>query len=180
MKLTLPNRAFSTALLLAFLLTTYLARADEPTGVRFFKGTWKELLAEAKKQNKPIFVDVYTTWCGPCKQMAKEAFSNKAVGELLNANFVNYQLDAEKGEGVNVAKQYTVTGYPTSLYLTAAGSVLSRNEGYGNVTYFIRDANKALEAAKDPKPIALWDKQFATGKRNAAFLSEYLGKRARM
>lgn len=75
-------------------------RTDEPSGIKFFTGSWKAVLAEAKRQNKPVFVDIYTTWCGPCKLMAKEAFPNPTVGEKFNSSFVSYQIDAEKGEGV--------------------------------------------------------------------------------
>lgn len=93
---------------------------DEPPGVTFLKGSWKDALAEAKRQNKPIFLDVFTTWCPPCKRMAKEAFPNARVGAKFNIHFINYQLDAEKGEGIAIAKQYAVASYPTALYIDSA------------------------------------------------------------
>ena len=166
--------------LLLVLLTATIARADEPVGIKFFTGTWKELLAEAKKQNKPIFVDIYTTWCGPCKKMAKEAFPDKAVGELFNASFVSYQIDAEKGEGLDVAKQYAITAYPTSLFVSADGGLIQRTVGYTDVKGLMAEASMAVEAAKDPKPIGMWDKEFVDGKRDAQFLSSYLAKRAKL
>lgn len=43
-------------------------------GIEFFHGTWEEAKAEAKKQNKKIYIDFYTKWCGPCKAIAKEVF----------------------------------------------------------------------------------------------------------
>ena len=52
---------------------------EEEKGIQFFKGTWNELLAEAKKQNKPIFVDVYTTWCRPCKVLDKDVFRTRKL-----------------------------------------------------------------------------------------------------
>ncbi len=149
-------------------------------GIRFFTGSWKDVLAEAKKQNKPVFVDIYTTWCGPCKLMAKQAFPDKAVGDLFNANFVSYQIDAEKGEGIAIAKQYAITAYPTSLFVSADGSLIQRTVGYGGIKGFMEEAAKAVEAAKDPKPIAVWDKEFVEGKRDAAFLKGYLIKRAKL
>lgn len=172
--LTNLYRPLSLALLLCI---SPLARAEDPVGIRFFTGTWQGLLAEAKKQNKPIFVDVYTTWCGPCKLMAKEAFPDKAVGELFNANFVSYQIDAEKGEGLAVAKQYNVTAYPTSLFVSADGNLIQRTVGYGGIKGLLDEAGKAVEAAKDPKSVAVWDKEFADGKRDADFLKSYLAKR---
>ena len=52
---------------------------EENKGIQFFKGTWNELLAEAKRQNKPIFVDVYTTWCRPCKVLDKDVFRTRKL-----------------------------------------------------------------------------------------------------
>ncbi|MEZ0611309.1 thioredoxin family protein [Fibrella sp. WM1] len=151
---------------------------EDPVGINFFTGTWKDVLAEAKKQKKPVFVDIYTTWCGPCKRMAKEAFPDKAVGDLFNANFVSYQIDAEKGEGIEVAKKYNVTAYPTSLFVSADGDLIQRTVGYGGIKGLLDEANKAVEAARSTKPIAVWDKEFANGKRDADFLKTYLTQRA--
>ncbi|WP_375444320.1 thioredoxin family protein [uncultured Fibrella sp.] len=181
MQSPLRLRPMQLALLLAFSFVTFIARAgDDPVGIRFFTGSWKEVLAEAKKQNKPIFVDIYTTWCGPCKLMAKQAFPDKTVGDLFNANFVSYQIDAEKGEGIAVAKQYTITAYPTSLFVSADGSLIQRTIGYSGIKGFLDEANKAVEAAKDPKPITVWDKEFVDGNHDATFLKGYLAKRAKL
>lgn len=43
-------------------------------GIEFFHGTWEEALEQAQIQDKVIFVDAYTTWCGPCKRMSKNVF----------------------------------------------------------------------------------------------------------
>ena len=53
-------------------------------GIVFFKGSLKDAKAKAKKENKLIFIDCYTTWCGPCKNMSKKTFVNKEVGEYYN------------------------------------------------------------------------------------------------
>lgn len=172
-------------LCLSMLLLTLPGRStplstDTPSGIKFFTGSWKDVLAEAKRQNKPIFVDIFTTWCGPCKQMAKEAFPDAKVGEKFNANFVSYQIDAEKGEGIELARKYVVTAYPTSLFVGASGELIHRIVGYGGITGMLTQADKALEAAKDPNPLSAMDKQFAEGKREPDFLVAYLQKRARM
>lgn len=117
---------------------------DEPPGVTFFKGSWKEALAEAKRQNKPIFLDVFTTWCPPCKRMAKEAFPNARIGAKFNVHFINYQLDAEKGEGIAIAKQYAVASYPTALYITPDGGLVHRSVGYGGVNAMMDQADLVL------------------------------------
>lgn len=166
--------------LLAGLLSIFctIARADEPPGIKFFTGSWQNVLAEAKRQNKPIFVDVYTTWCGPCKQMAKEAFPDAKVGEKFNTSFVNYQIDAEKGEGRDIAKKYAVAAYPTSLYVLPDGSQIQRTVGYGGIKGMLEQANQALVAANDPNPLSAMEKQYKDGKHDPEFLAAYLQKRA--
>src|SRR3712207_4751006 len=77
-------------------------------GIKFFQGSFEQALAEAKKQNKPLFVDFYAVWCGPCKRMAKTVFTQDSVGSYFNDKFISLQLDAEKSDNVAIAKQYKV------------------------------------------------------------------------
>ena len=165
------------ALLISFSLPSC---ADEPSGIKFFTGSWNDVLAEAKRQNKPVFVDIFTTWCGPCKLMAKQAFPDPKVGEKFNANFISYQIDAEKGEGVAVAKKYAVDAYPTSLYVAANGDLIHRAIGYGGIKGMLEEANKAIEAVRDPNPLSAMEKQYESGKREPEFLAGYLQKRAKV
>ena len=61
--------------------------------ISFVEGTWEEVLEKAKEENKIIFVDVYATWCGPCKMMAKEVFTQQEVADFHNATFINAKFD---------------------------------------------------------------------------------------
>ena len=101
----------------------------EETGISFFHGTWSEALAKAKAENKLIFVDAYTTWCGPCKWMSRNAFTDAEVGEFFNKNFICVKVDCEKGEGIELARKWKITAYPTLLGIDAAGNVKQRNVG---------------------------------------------------
>lgn len=122
--------------------------ADEPTGIRFFTGSWAQVLAEAKRQNKPLYVDFYTTWCPPCKRMAREAFPNPQIGEKFNARFINYQLNAEYGEGLALAKRYAVASYPTALYVTPTGEIVHRSVGYAGIKSMLEQADLVLTMPK--------------------------------
>ncbi|MFD1141381.1 thioredoxin fold domain-containing protein [Larkinella insperata] len=164
-------------LAIVFSLAFSVTYADETTGVKFFTGSWKEVLAEAQRQNKPVFVDIYTTWCGPCKKMSKEAFPDAKVGDKFNAHFVSYKIDAEKGEGIELARKFRVTAYPTSLFVSTKGDLIYRAIGYGGIDGLLAEADKAIEAAKDPKTLAEWEKEFESGKRDPEFLTTYLKKR---
>ena len=58
-------------------------------GIEFFHGTLEEAKEIAKRENKLIFIDCYTTWCGPCKMLSKFVFTDPEMGEFYNENFIN-------------------------------------------------------------------------------------------
>ena len=78
--------------------------------------TLDQAVEQAKKENKLVFVDFYTDWCGPCRVMANTVFPQKKVGDYFNARFVCIKLNAEK-EGKEDAATYQVKAYPTFLVL---------------------------------------------------------------
>ena len=116
----------------------------EIPGIKFFQGSLKEAKAKAKKENKLIFIDCYTTWCGPCKSMAKKTFVNKEVGEYYNKNFICLKMDMEKGEGIKIAGNYSIEAYPTYLFLDSKGEVKHRDLGFIDATRFIEVGKTAL------------------------------------
>lgn len=146
-------------------------------GINFYSGTWKEVLAEAQKQKKTIFIDIYTTWCGPCKQMSKNVFTDTRVGDKFNASFINYKIDAEKGEGTELAAKFGVLAYPTYLFVSPEGELIYRSMGLMSADKFIIEADKALEFARVYSPMAVMDREYNAGKRSPEFLYEYLKRR---
>jgi thiol:disulfide interchange protein len=114
--------------------------------INFFQGTWKETVEEAKKQKKLIFVDAYAVWCGPCKWMDANAFTDADAGKFYNKNFINYKFDMEKGEGVQFAMKYRVTAYPTLLYINPNNEeVIYRVMGAKNAAQLISEGENALK-----------------------------------
>lgn len=106
-------------------LFTVGLQAQDAVGIDFsHDATFEELLAEAKEQDKLIFVDAYATWCGPCKMMERRVFNKEAVGEFFNANFINLKLDVERGEGPTLARRYGVRAMPTYLFIDGDGNVV--------------------------------------------------------
>lgn len=105
-------------------------KEDTAEGIQFFKGTFQEALEKAKTENKPIFLDIYATWCDPCKMLKKHTFSDKEVGNYYNANYINIAIDGETKEGSALANKYCIQGYPTLLILDNKGKQLSKQVGF--------------------------------------------------
>ena len=163
---------------LLFTINGFLLFAQD--GIRFEQGDWATILAKAKSAQKPIFIDVYTSWCGPCKKMAKDIFPLKEVGEKFNASFINYKIDAEKGEGIEIAIRYKVNSYPTYLFVTGDEVLVYRSLGSMPADKFLGEASIAITEFKDPKPLAAWEDEYEEKKTDSAFLAKYLQKRKKL
>lgn len=87
------------------------------SGIVFEHGTWEAAKQKAMSENKLIFADFYTAWCGPCLSMAENVFVLPEVGSFYNSNFVNTKVDAENGEGADLAAKYKIASYPTYLFI---------------------------------------------------------------
>lgn len=109
---------------------------DLETAVTFHKISFEEAQRKAKTENKMIFVDFYTAWCGPCLEFSRTVLTDPEVGEVMNKNFVSLKFDAEKGSGIALAKRYNVTSYPTLLVISQDGEVM---EDIGNNLLPTRD-----------------------------------------
>jgi len=98
-------------------------------GIAFEQGSWEQVVQKAKSGKKPIFLDVYATWCGPCKLLRTVTFPNKKLGAYYNEHFVNVSIDAETPEGRKIANLYGVSAYPSLLYLDSDGTVIAGATG---------------------------------------------------
>jgi thiol-disulfide isomerase/thioredoxin len=94
--------------------------------VQWRGGEFAGALAEAQKAQKPVMVDIFATWCGPCKELDAKVYSDPDAARSLNERFVSYKLDGEKGEGPALMKKYNAVGYPTVLFLTPQGEEIDR------------------------------------------------------
>lgn len=147
-------------------------------GIEFENGSWKEVLEKAKQTHKPIFVDVYTSWCGPCKTMSNNIFPQAKVGRIYNSQFICYQVDAERGgDGFAIAKAYQVKAYPTYLFINPDGTLFYRALGARDEENFIGVARYALANFKrDPQPEQLSDAECTRRANDTIFLLDRLQK----
>jgi len=111
-------------------------------GVQFQKITFAQALQKSKTENKLIFMNVYAVWCGPCKLLKDRTFQSDKVANLLNSNFINIDVDAEKGEGIELAQRYNVEAHPLMLLINSEGKVVKSILGY-------RKDNQLVDEVKD-------------------------------
>lgn len=130
-----------------------LGLTAQSKGVNFENLTLNEAQAKAKaikKAPKLIFMDCYTSWCGPCKDMTNNVFPQEVCGNFFNANFVNVKFDMEKGEGLEIRKRYAVSVYPTFLILDADGNEINRVIGSDKAEPFIEKVKLAMNQSNSP------------------------------
>ncbi|MBR8536912.1 thioredoxin family protein [Carboxylicivirga sediminis] len=153
---------FSMALLNGF--------AQSSEGIQFTHGKWEEVKQLAKEHNKPIFIDCYTSWCGPCKMLSKNVFTQAVVGQLFNNNFINYKIDMEKGDGPALKSQYNVAAYPTLIWVDAEGNELHKVVGAPNTDELLQLANVVLEG----KGLAALKRNYQASPENYELMLKYI------
>lgn len=139
--------------------------------IAFKDADWKTQLATAKKENKIIFFDAYTSWCGPCKMMAKDVFTKDDVADLFNNTFLNVKYDMEKGEGPALKDKYEVSAFPTYLFINGDGEIVHKIVGSMPAPEFIAEASKALKPESTTYGLA---KKFNGGDHSQATAIAYM------
>lgn len=114
-------------------------------GITFIEQDWDKALKTAQSQNKLVFLDIYATWCGPCKMLKQYTFTDAKVGEFFNKNFINVSVDGEKGVGPGLAEKFAIEGYPTLIVADASGKPVLVTAGYLPSDVLLNFANEALK-----------------------------------
>lgn len=117
----------------------------ESDEIEFTNGKWSEITAKAKKSNKYIFVDAYTTWCAPCKLLKSKTFREKEAAIYFNKNFINVTIDMESDEGIALAEKWKITAYPTLLFFTPQGKLVMKQAGFVNGKQLTEFGEQALK-----------------------------------
>ena len=162
-----------TFLILTMWFNTTLSAQETTKGISFHDNKpWKEILQLAKKENKLIFMDCYTSWCGPCKALAKNVFTQEKVGDFFNPRFINVKYDMEKGDGKMLNEQYKkhIIGYPTLLLINAEGKVLQQLAGYKDADELI----VGIRSASEGKELFSLAAEYQKGNREISFMKEFI------
>lgn len=139
-------------------------------GVNFEPLTFDEALAKAKKENKLVFLDCYTEWCGPCRAMLTNVFSRKEAGDFFSPKFVCVKFNMEKGEGLELREKLGVKSYPTFFIICPNGSVQHKIVGGDVLEQFITKVGRGLDTKTS---YAYLNKIYAKGKMTRPQLMTY-------
>jgi thiol:disulfide interchange protein len=130
-------------------------KRETSTSKIYFEDTKMDKIKEvATGELKPIFLDFYTDWCAPCRWLEKDVFEEETTAKYFNANLINKKVNAEKGEGVELAQQHAIKAYPTMIFLHPNGSEISRHVGMITASDLIAMAKKAVELLEAEKKAA--------------------------
>lgn len=157
---------------IVFLLIQSITLLAQDQGIAFFRGSWAEAVDKAREEHRLLFVDFFTEWCGPCYNMAHQVFTLSSVGDFYNSHFVNIQIDAEKGEGAELARKYAVRVFPTYIFVDPTTlSAVHRSSSRQDAAQFIRTG---YSATKDSVRSFFLEKEYADGNRSRPLLINYI------
>ena len=154
-------------LFISFLSVNLFAQNE----VSFRSLTLEEAIKKAGEENKMIFIDCYTTWCGPCKRLSKETFTDSLFADYINNKFIALKFDCEKEEGINIKTDYNVGAFPTLLYLDSEGNEVFRTTGFDKAEPLITKIESGT--SKENGLLAL-EKKYNAGNREYSFLMKYI------
>lgn len=138
------NRRNFGAIFLLFLLS-FLVVLD--AGAISWQYNLEGALKTAKQKQMPIMIDFYTDWCGWCKKLDQETYSDLQVKELAE-RFIPVKIDGDKYP--DLVSKYGVSGYPTIVFLNYEGALDGTVVGYREAANFVTIMNGILERTKKP------------------------------
>lgn len=160
-----------TGIVILFLcLGTSLGMAQERS-VSFEPGDFSSALTKAKQQDKLLFIDFYTEWCAPCKQMFKEVFTKNEVADYFNKHFISIKVDADKEDGSKLSSNFQIKAYPTFVIIDAKGGEVYRISGAFPYDQFLAKIEKGV----DPKrTLEVLQVRYAKGERSRSLIYDYI------
>jgi len=142
--------------------------------ILFLEKPWAEILQQAKNENKVIFLDAYAVWCGPCKWMAANIFTNDTLADYFNKTFICTKFDMEKGEGKYLAGKFAVNAYPTLLFIDTAGNMIHKKVGADRE---VKDyIHQAMLAQNPNECLTAYIRKYKAGAHSPGFMLTYFDR----
>ncbi len=127
-------------------LVAWQALGDEPPRSAFHDLSFDQAIAKAGQEKKLVMVDFYTTWCGPCKMLDKQTWTDEAVIKWLKKQTVAIKIDAEKQR--DLAARYKIRAYPSMVLINPDRTEKGRIVGFKRPKEFLRLAADVLAGVK--------------------------------
>lgn len=143
--------------------------------VKFIEVSTLQEMAAAQKQASDqmlmLFVDVYATWCGPCKMMDQQVYTDPSVADYMNAHFVNVRLDGECDYGRQYVAQQGLEGYPTMYIFSDDGDRVSNVVGFTPAEELVA---KLTSTSEGYQKVKIFKARYEQGTLEAEAFAEYI------
>lgn len=141
---------------LIFILMLALAAGAAQAQVKFETKSTDAVREMAVKTGKLVFIDLYATWCPPCRMMEREVFSRKDVGDFMERHFVAAKYDVDKTTGKELLKRYGSGAIPLYLVFDTQGELLGRIQGAAKPDEFINNLHDPRQAEAQTGKVITW------------------------
>jgi thioredoxin-related protein len=162
---------FSIVLLLLVLIAPLTMKAQ----VEFIEVETLEQMQAAQKKASDgmlmLFVDVYATWCGPCKMMDSEVYTNPAVTDYMNTHYLSVRMDGESDFGRIYASEQALEGYPSMFIFSDDGERVSKIVGYTAAEELVTDLRSIREGYTK---LRTYRSLYQNGKLEAEGFADYI------
>jgi len=152
----------SLSVLLFCLPFALIAQNEGQSGIRFENlPTWNAVLAKAKQEGKYVFVDCFTTWCGPCKRMDKDIYPIDSIGKFFDEHFISIKVQMDSSatadneairswyaDAHQIQREYKVSSFPSYLFFSPDGKLVHRSMAYKDSKNFSILAHNAIDPQK--------------------------------
>jgi thiol:disulfide interchange protein len=122
--------------------------SDRHGELKVFQGTFQEALKESEATGKPVFLELYASWCGRCQRFNDNTLTDDEVIAYLNKHFVFFKQDLEQGEGPDLARRYEINSHPAGVFVKSSGETIHSYTGLLNAKRFLGEAETALNSLR--------------------------------
>lgn len=144
------------------------SNSSSSTNAPWTDASFETVLAKADADT-PLLMEYYTDWCSWCKKLNAETFTDSSVIDFMQEHYVATKIDAEKGEGIDLAKRYAVSGYPTVVIVDQEGKEIDRIIGYAPADSYLEElqriynnegtvADLITKTRENPHDLEIWEK----------------------